>query len=53
MFCPKHVELHINMKSNFDTLLHLVGFFGELYYDAWIHEHQVYKTAEDSSLVDV
>ena len=24
---PKHVELHINIKSNFDTLLHLVGFF--------------------------
>jgi hypothetical protein len=24
---PKHVELYINMKYNFDTLLHLVGFF--------------------------
>jgi hypothetical protein len=23
---PKHVELHINMKTIFDTLLHLVGF---------------------------
>ena len=23
---PKHAELHINMKYNFDTLLHLVGF---------------------------
>ena len=24
---PKHVELRINIKQNFDTLLHLVGFF--------------------------
>ena len=23
---PKHVERHINMKQNFDTLWHLVGF---------------------------
>jgi len=24
---PKNIELHINIKQNFDTLLHLVGFF--------------------------
>jgi len=24
---PKHVELHLSMEQNFDTLLHLVGFF--------------------------
>jgi len=27
-------------EINFDTLLHLVGFLYELYYDARIHEHQ-------------
>ena len=30
--------------KDFDTLLHLVGFFFyALYYNARIHEHQVYK----------
>jgi hypothetical protein len=28
------------------TLLHLVGFLCEIYYDAQIHAHQVYKECE-------
>ena len=34
---PKHARLHINMKLNFDTFLHLAGFF------MWLSACEVYS----------
>jgi hypothetical protein len=31
-------------NNKFYYKLHLVGISTELYYDAWIHEYQIYKT---------
>ena len=36
---PKHVERNFKIKC-FDTLMHLVGFSIEIYYDARPHKHQ-------------
>ena len=37
---PKHVECHSKIKY-FDTLVHLVGFTIEIYYDARPYERQI------------
>jgi len=37
---PKHVQCHSKIKQ-FDTMVHLVGFTIEIYYDAWLYEHQI------------
>jgi len=37
---PETCSASYKYEINFDTLLHLVGFLYELYYDARIHEHK-------------
>ena len=44
---PKHVELHINLKQNLDTLLHLVGFFNVNY--TMMHGSTNIKSAEKNT----
>ena len=38
---PETCRASYKYEINFDTLLHLVGFLYALYYDAWIHQHQI------------
>jgi hypothetical protein len=42
---PKQVELHINMKPNFDALLHIVGFFFVNFEEAGCHFSQFCERA--------
>ena len=38
---PKHVECYCKIKNKFETLVHLVGFTIEIYYDARPYEREI------------